>query len=104
MSSPSPLCLTDTHELAEILRTVQPKKHCIIRVPSLRDEGFIKRALDLGAEGIIVPQTNTVQEVRTCASYRHSVHTFVSILFCFRLIFFGGDGGLCAVLDLFSVW
>ena len=52
-----------------ILQTVAPEMPGVIRVPS-NDETWIKRALDVGAAGIIVPQVRTVAEaeraVRLC--------------------------------------
>lgn len=52
-----------------ILQTVAPEIPGVIRVPS-NDETWIKRALDVGAAGIIVPQVRTVAEaeraVRLC--------------------------------------
>jgi 2-keto-3-deoxy-L-rhamnonate aldolase RhmA len=48
-------------ELNEILQTVSHKTACVVRVPEAA-EGPIKRALDLGAHGIIVPQVNTPEQ------------------------------------------
>jgi 2-keto-3-deoxy-L-rhamnonate aldolase RhmA len=44
-----------------ILQAVAGRLDCLIRVP-LNDEVWIKKALDTGATGIIVPQVNTVEE------------------------------------------
>jgi 2-keto-3-deoxy-L-rhamnonate aldolase RhmA len=48
----------ETRELLEILQAVSHKTACIVRVPEAA-EVPIKKALDLGAHGIIVPQVNT---------------------------------------------
>lgn len=41
---------------------------CLVRVPAL-DEAAIKKALDAGAAGIIVPQVNTAAQAERAASY-----------------------------------
>jgi 2-keto-3-deoxy-L-rhamnonate aldolase RhmA len=51
----------ETRELAEILQAVSHRTACIVRVPE-GAEVPIKRALDLGAHGIIVPQVNTREQ------------------------------------------
>src|SRR5687767_2911882 len=51
----------ETRELLEILQAVGDKTACIVRVPQAA-EVPIKRALDLGAHGIIVPQVNTAEQ------------------------------------------
>jgi 2-dehydro-3-deoxyglucarate aldolase len=51
----------ETRELAEILRAVGDRTACIVRVPEAA-EVPIKKALDLGAHGIIVPQVNTAKQ------------------------------------------
>jgi 2-keto-3-deoxy-L-rhamnonate aldolase RhmA len=51
-------------EIQYILQALAPGCAGIVRVPLL-DEIWIKKVLDLGAEGIIVPQIKTVEEVRT---------------------------------------
>ena len=48
----------DTGDLRQILPAAEPNAACLVRVPS-HDEVAIKRALDLGATGIIVPKVNT---------------------------------------------
>lgn len=52
-----------------IVQTVAPQMPCSVRVPS-NDEFWIKKALDIGASGIIVPQVKTTadaeQAVRLC--------------------------------------
>lgn len=51
----------EASDILGILQAVGHKTACIVRVPAL-DEGLIKRVLDLGAQGIIVPQVNTAQQ------------------------------------------
>jgi 2-dehydro-3-deoxyglucarate aldolase len=51
----------ETRELNEILQAVADRAACIVRVPEAA-ELPIKRALDLGAHGIIVPQVNTAEQ------------------------------------------
>jgi len=51
----------ETRELASILQAVGDKTACIVRVPEAA-EVPIKKALDLGAHGIIVPQVNTAEQ------------------------------------------
>lgn len=48
----------ESRELLGILQAVAHRIACIVRVPGC-DEAAIKKALDLGAHGIIVPQVNT---------------------------------------------
>ena len=51
----------ELQDVQNILRAASPHAHCIVRVPG-NDEIWIKRVLDTGAEGIIIPQVNTVEE------------------------------------------
>jgi 2-dehydro-3-deoxyglucarate aldolase len=51
----------ETRELAQILQAVSHKTACIVRVPEAA-EVPIKKALDLGAHGIIVPQVNSAEQ------------------------------------------
>lgn len=54
-----------------MIRAVNNKTHCIIRCPS-NDEAWIKRCLDLGADGIILPRINSRREAEyavRCAKY-----------------------------------
>jgi 2-keto-3-deoxy-L-rhamnonate aldolase RhmA len=51
----------EARELTEILQAVGDKTTCLVRVPEAA-EVPIKRALDLGAHGIIVPQVNTAEQ------------------------------------------
>jgi 2-keto-3-deoxy-L-rhamnonate aldolase RhmA len=51
----------ETRELTEILQAVGDKTACIVRVPEAA-EVPIKKVLDLGAHGIIVPQVNTAEQ------------------------------------------
>lgn len=51
----------ETGDILAILQTVSSRTACIVRVPAT-EEAAIKRVLDLGAEGIIVPQVNTAKQ------------------------------------------
>jgi 2-keto-3-deoxy-L-rhamnonate aldolase RhmA len=51
----------ETRELGAILRAVGERAACLVRVPEAA-EVPIKKALDLGAHGIIVPQVNTAEQ------------------------------------------
>ncbi len=51
----------ETRELTQILQAVGHKTACIVRVPEAA-EVPIKKVLDLGAHGIIVPQVNTAEQ------------------------------------------
>jgi len=52
-----------------ILQVAASQVHCVVRIP-LNDEVWIKKALDIGASGIIVPLVRTAEEaqraVRQC--------------------------------------
>ena len=58
----------DTADILGILQAVGHRVPCIVRVPQC-DEAWIKRVLDLGAQGIIVPQTNTPEIVAEVVQY-----------------------------------
>ena len=51
----------ETRELTAILQTVGDRAACLVRVPEA-GEVPIKKVLDLGAHGIIVPQVNTAEQ------------------------------------------
>ncbi len=51
----------DTSDILGILQAVGDRVACIVRVP-VCDEAEIKKVLDLGAQGIIVPQVNTAEQ------------------------------------------
>ena len=53
----------DTGDILGILWAADTRTSCIVRVPAV-DEVAIKKVLDLGAEGIIVPQVNTPQQAK----------------------------------------
>jgi len=49
------------HHLQRILQGAGPTLPCLVRLPG-RDEVFIKKALDIGAAGIIAPMVNTAAQ------------------------------------------
>ncbi|MCP4157409.1 MAG: 2,4-dihydroxyhept-2-ene-1,7-dioic acid aldolase [bacterium] len=59
----------DVPVMQRILQTAQPQCPCIVRAPS-HDEVGIKKILDAGADGIILPQVNSAKAaekiVRSC--------------------------------------
>ncbi|HAP09183.1 MAG TPA: 2,4-dihydroxyhept-2-ene-1,7-dioic acid aldolase [Planctomycetaceae bacterium] len=61
----------EVRDIQQILQAVGHRIACIVRIPEC-SEGTIKRVLDAGAQGIIVPQVNsaaTAREVVRCARY-----------------------------------
>ncbi|WP_341529819.1 aldolase/citrate lyase family protein [Nostoc sp. UHCC 0302] len=66
---------TDMHVLVEQLRAAQATDAtCILRVPS-DDPVYIKRALDMGVEGILVPTVESADEARAIvAATRYRPH------------------------------
>ena len=59
----------DIRDVQSILQTAHGRCPCIVRAPSM-DEVWIKRILDAGPAGIMIPQVNSVEEaqkiVRLC--------------------------------------
>ena len=53
----------DPAQVQNVLQAVAGRADCILRIP-LNDEIWIKKALDTGATGIMVPQVNTAEEAR----------------------------------------
>jgi 2-dehydro-3-deoxyglucarate aldolase len=51
----------DSQTLLGVLRAASHKTACVVRVPAV-DEASIKRVLDLGAAGVIVPMVNTPEQ------------------------------------------
>lgn len=58
----------ETTDLIPVLRAVDHRVPCIVRVPA-SEEIPIKKTLDIGAAGIIAPQTNTVEQVESVVRY-----------------------------------
>ena len=58
----------DIRDLEHILQAADDHVACIVRVPSA-GEVAIKRVLDLGADGIIVPQVNTAEQAAAVVRY-----------------------------------
>lgn len=59
----------DVADVQCILRAVGAKCACLVRVPS-KDQAWLQRVLDAGADGVIIPHVNTSDEihhiVQTC--------------------------------------
>ncbi|MFC2164876.1 HpcH/HpaI aldolase/citrate lyase family protein [Acidobacteriota bacterium] len=51
----------EVKDVQSILQAINQQCACIVRVPS-KDEATIKRVLDVGVNGIMVPHVNTVEE------------------------------------------
>ncbi len=58
----------DAHDAQTILQAVGGQVDCIVRVP-LNDEIWIKKVLDAGASGILVPQVNSVEEAQRAVRF-----------------------------------
>ena len=58
----------ETSEILSILQAVGHRVPCVVRVP-VGDEAPIKRILDLGASGIIIPQVNTAEHAANIVQY-----------------------------------
>lgn len=53
-----------------LLQAIGGRTPSLVRIPSL-DEAWVKRVLDAGAEGIIVPQVETVAQAERAVRYAH---------------------------------
>lgn len=58
----------DIQSAQAILQAVDHRLDCILRVP-LNDEIWLKKALDIGAAGVLVPQVNTAEEARRAVRF-----------------------------------
>ena len=58
----------ETGDVLAILQAVGDRLACLVRVPGV-EEAPIKKILDQGAEGIIVPQVNTVDQAARAVQY-----------------------------------
>jgi len=58
----------ETADLLGILTAVNRRAACVVRVPSC-DAAWIARVLDLGADGIIVPQVNTPEQAAAAVRF-----------------------------------
>jgi 2-keto-3-deoxy-L-rhamnonate aldolase RhmA len=58
----------ETREILAILQAAGDRTACIVRVPG-SEEAPIKKVLDQGAEGIIVPQVNTADQAASVVRY-----------------------------------
>lgn len=58
----------DTYDVLTMLQAVGDRVACVVRVPG-SEEAPIKKILDQGAEGIIVPQLNTVDQAAAVVRY-----------------------------------
>jgi 2-keto-3-deoxy-L-rhamnonate aldolase RhmA len=58
----------DTRELQAILQAAGENIECVFRIPAL-DEVHIKKALDVGSNGLIVPQVNTAEQAQNLVKW-----------------------------------
>jgi 2-keto-3-deoxy-L-rhamnonate aldolase RhmA len=58
----------DPRDVLHLLQAVAGRTPCLVRVPTL-EEAWIKRALDAGAEGIIVPQVATAEAAEQAVQF-----------------------------------
>ncbi len=56
----------DIKDLMRIIQSVEAQIPCVVRVPAL-DEIWIKKVLDIGASGVIIPQIQTADEAEKAA-------------------------------------
>ncbi|HMV32084.1 MAG TPA: aldolase/citrate lyase family protein [Gemmatimonadales bacterium] len=60
----------DPRGVLELLYAVADRTPCLVRVPAL-EEDWIKRVLDAGAEGIIVPQVGSARQAEAAVRFAH---------------------------------
>jgi 2-keto-3-deoxy-L-rhamnonate aldolase RhmA len=60
----------DPRDVLLLLQAMAGRTPALVRVPAL-DEAWIKRVLDAGAEGIIVPQVGTAAEAERAVGFAH---------------------------------
>jgi 2-dehydro-3-deoxyglucarate aldolase len=60
----------DPRDVLLILQVVAGRTACLVRVPAL-EEAWIKRVLDAGADGIIVPQISTAEQAERAVRFAH---------------------------------
>jgi 2-keto-3-deoxy-L-rhamnonate aldolase RhmA len=60
----------DPGDILPLLHAVGDRTPCLVRIPTL-DEAWIKRVLDAGAEGIIVPQVGTAEQAELAVRWAH---------------------------------
>jgi 2-dehydro-3-deoxyglucarate aldolase/4-hydroxy-2-oxoheptanedioate aldolase len=55
-------------EVQAMVQAIAGRTHTVVRVPA-NDEAWIKKVLDTGADGIVVPQVNSAEEARKVVQY-----------------------------------
>jgi 2-keto-3-deoxy-L-rhamnonate aldolase RhmA len=60
----------DARDILLLLHAVANRTPCLVRIPAL-DEAWVKRVLDAGAEGIIVPQVGAAEQAERAARWAH---------------------------------
>jgi 2-dehydro-3-deoxyglucarate aldolase/4-hydroxy-2-oxoheptanedioate aldolase len=51
-----------------MIQAASPNAHCVVRVPG-NDEIWLKRVLDIGPAGIIIPQVNTMEQAQYAVKF-----------------------------------
>jgi 2-keto-3-deoxy-L-rhamnonate aldolase RhmA len=60
----------ESRDVLQLLQAIGGRTPCLVRIPAL-EEGWVKRVLDAGAEGIIVPQVETAAQAERAVRYAH---------------------------------
>jgi 2-dehydro-3-deoxyglucarate aldolase len=60
----------EPHDVLLLLHAIADRTPALVRIPST-DEAWVKRALDAGADGIIVPQVGTAEQAERIARWAH---------------------------------
>jgi 2-keto-3-deoxy-L-rhamnonate aldolase RhmA len=60
----------EPHDVLLLLHAIADRTPALVRIPST-DEAWVKRALDAGADGIIVPQVGTVEQAERITRWAH---------------------------------
>jgi 2-dehydro-3-deoxyglucarate aldolase/4-hydroxy-2-oxoheptanedioate aldolase len=60
----------DPRDVLQLLQVVGGRTPCLVRVPTL-DEAWVKRVLDAGADGIIVPQVSSAEQAERAVRLAH---------------------------------
>lgn len=60
----------EPHDVLLLLHAIADRTPVLVRIPNL-DEGWVKRALDAGADGVIVPQVGTADQAESAVRWAH---------------------------------
>ncbi len=82
----------ETREAAQLIRAAAGRSACVLRVP-LNDEIWIKRALDTGCDGIIIPQVNSKADAQKALRFSKYPPRGTRSVGITRAQAYGADGG-----------